>query len=98
MSDTVNRYIDSFCSDIMYAVSKGKFLTYKHVAMALALHSATGQKLPITLLHRVGHCVSYDQINLIETVQAELVQPFRDLALDLPLQPANEDCKVRLQF
>ena len=63
--------------------------------MVLDLHSASGQKLPITLLHRVGHCISYDQVNLIETAQAELVQHYQNMAVSLPLQPATKDCKVR---
>ena len=63
--------------------------------MALDLHCASGQKLPITLLHRVGRCISYDQVNLIETAQAELVQHYQNMAVSLPLQPATKDCKVR---
>ena len=66
ISERVKNSVDSFSVDIMYAASKGKFLTFKHVARALGLHSASGQKLPITLLHRAGHCISYDQINMIE--------------------------------
>ena len=78
--------------DIMYAASKGKFLTFKHVARALGLHSATGQKLSITLQHRVGHCISYDQMNLIETAQTELVPHYQNMAVSFPLQPATNDC------
>ena len=63
--------------------------------MVLDLHSASGQKLPITLLHRVGHCISYDQVNLIETAQAELVQHYQNMAVSLLLQTSSNDCKVR---
>ena len=79
----------------MYAVSKEMFLTFKHIAKALGLHSATRQKLPITLLHLVGHCISYDQVNLIETAQAELVRHYQNMAVSLLLKLATNDCKVR---
>ena len=81
ISGKVKNSVDCFSADIMYAVSKGKFLTFKHVAMVQGLHSVTGQKLPITLLHRVCHCISYDQVNLIETTQAELVQHYQNMAV-----------------
>ena len=79
----------------MYALSNGTFLTIKHASLGLGLHSATGQKLPITLLHRIAHCISYNQVNLIETAQAELVQKYYDLSLSLLLQPVNKGSKVK---
>ena len=88
------RLIQSFCSDIMFALSKGKFITLKHAALGLGLHSITGMKVPILFLNKIGHSISYDQINLIETAQAELVQQFHSLSLELPLHPASEENKV----
>ena len=38
---TAERLIDSFSQDIMYAVSKGKFLTLKQASVGLGLHSRT---------------------------------------------------------
>lgn len=73
--------MNSFSSDILYAVSKGKFLTFILVAMALGFYSAAGQKLLITLVHCVGYCAYDDQVNLIETAQAELVQHYQNKAI-----------------
>ena len=95
ISERVKNSMDTFSANIMDVVSKGKFLTFKQVAMALGLHSATGQKLPITPLHRVGNCISYDQVNLIETGQAEIVRHYQNMGVSLLLQPATNDCKVR---
>ena len=51
---TAERLTDSFSQDIMYAVSKGEFLTLKHASVGLGLHSLTGQKLPLQVLSRQG--------------------------------------------
>ena len=59
-SERVNRLAGSLSQDVVHAVSKGKFLTPKHASLALGLHSLTGQKLPITILARLGHCIKYD--------------------------------------
>ena len=71
---TAEHLIDSFSQDIMYAVSKGELLTLKHASVGLGLHSITGQKLPLQVLSRLGHSMTYDQICEVETAQAELVQ------------------------
>ena len=71
---TAECLIDSFSQDIMYAVSKGEFLTLKHASVGLGLHSLTGQRLPLQVLSWLGHSMTYDQICEVETAQAELVQ------------------------
>ena len=95
---TRSRIMDSFCSDVMFAVSNRKFLTLKMVAFRFGLHSKTGMKSSIELLHRLGHCISYDQVNLIETAQAELVQQYNSISLQLPLVPCNPENKVSTIF
>ncbi len=96
--DEVKRYVDSFSQDLVHAVSKGKFLTQKHVLLGAGLHSLTGQKTPIKILARLGHCCNYDKVRLIETAQAEVVQKLRSLEYPLPLQPANSDMSVLTYF
>ena len=85
MSERVGRLTYSFCQDIVHAMSKGKFRTPKHISLGLGRHSLTGQKLPITVLARFGHSITYDTVNEIETAQAELVEHFRSSSLSLPL-------------
>ena len=55
---TAELLIDSFSQDIMYAVSKGEFLTLKHASVGLGLHILTGQKLPFQVLSRLGHSMT----------------------------------------
>ena len=42
-----DRLVKSFCSDVMFAISNGKFLMLKQAALGLGLHSTTGLKSPI---------------------------------------------------
>lgn len=93
-SNIVKRLTNSFCSDILFSISRGKFLTSKHASVGLGLHSMTGMKKPVQLLHRLGHSASYEQLLRIETAQAELVQRFQDSSRQLPYKPQNNDCKV----
>ena len=95
-SETASRLSDSFSQDIIYAVSRGTLITLKHACIGLGLHSLTGQKLPLVVLSRFGHCINYDKICKIETAQAELVQHFESMSLGLPLLPADSESKVRL--
>ena len=96
--DRVDRLTDSFCQDVVHAVSKGKFLTPKHASLGLGLHSLTGQKLPITVLARFGNSITYSTVNEIETAQAELVEHLQSMSLNLPLQPAAQGSKVNISF
>ena len=68
----IERLVQSFCSDVMLAVPNGKFVMLKQAALGLGLHNMTGLKLPVVFLNRLGRSISYDQVNLIETAQAEL--------------------------
>ena len=82
----------------MYAVPKGEFLTLKHASVGLGLHSLTGQKLPLQVLSRLGHSMTYDQIFEVETAPAELVQHLKSLSLPLPICPIDEESKVLTTF
>ena len=42
--EEVKGYVDSFPQDIVHAISKGDFLTAKHVLLGCGLHSITGMK------------------------------------------------------
>ena len=96
--DDVQRYVDSFAQDLVHAVSRGSFLTEKHVLLGTGLHSLTGLKKPMQILGRFGHCCNYDKIRLIETAQAELAQHLRSLENPLPLLPADDGDHVLTFF
>ena len=82
--EEVKRYADPFSQDIVHAISKGDFLTAKHVLRGCGLHdSITGMKKPINILSKVGHSCNYNTVQEIETAQAELAQQL--IALKYPL-------------
>ena len=87
LSEQKHRIIRSFSEDVMYAVSNGTFLTKKHYAVGMGLHSLTGMKQPIVFLSKMGHCISYDKVAEIETAQAELSLKWKNDSLTLPLNP-----------
>ena len=97
-SEEVIRYVDSFSQDILYAVSKRKFLTRKHILLGNGLHSITGLKKPITILARLRNSCNYNKVQEIQTAQAELVQGMRSLQHPLPLLPADSTGKVNTFF
>lgn len=68
--DFVKRTALSISQDIAYAVSKRKKLTPKHLGLGLAIHQATRSKSLIELIHRAGHCASYDQVRRLDTTIA----------------------------
>ena len=45
--------------------------TIKHVELGLCTKRKTGSRRFITLLNRLGHCISYNEVNLVETSIAE---------------------------
>ena len=57
--DALLRLVDSFCADFVHAVTKGEVITLKHYLLSLGMRNMTGQKLPIQIVNKLGHCISY---------------------------------------
>ena len=57
--------------DIMYRLSSGRKWTPKHVGLAGALHQSTRSKKLVNLFHKAGHCLSYQQLQKVDTGLAE---------------------------
>ena len=91
-----NKVGRSIADDLMYAVSRGSYLTLKHCSIGLGLHSLTGLKQPIVLLSKLGHFISYEQVAEIETAQEELAFQLQKQSQFLPIQPREDDGKVKL--
>ena len=61
MEDSVlNRNVMNVCQDVVYAKSKGKILTPKHIGIGLTMHHETRFKWPVNLLHAAGCSISYE--------------------------------------
>ena len=69
--DSTYRLIDSFTSDFIHNISHGKVITPKHYLFALGLHNLTGQRQPVEITNKLGHCISYGTCCEIETALSE---------------------------
>lgn len=74
-SDRKNFYdkkILSIAQDIIYAASKGKKLTPKHIGLGMALHQKTKSRKLVTLFNSAGHCLTYSKVLQIDNTLADL--------------------------
>ena len=53
--------------DIVYMSTHSRMKTPKHVGLAVTLHHLTGSKQLVALLNKMGHCTSYDDVEIINT-------------------------------
>ena len=67
MSEATNRRVVSFEQDIIYAATRGKVKTPKHVGLAILVKSLTGSDELVKILNRFAHSVSYDLLEEAET-------------------------------
>lgn len=67
----VHRVIISLAHDFIHTVSRGRIKTPKHVTLPLTVKSLTGNAELITILNRLGHGLSYSQVEELETALAE---------------------------
>lgn len=69
-SQRVQRLTASFSQDLVYAVTCGKVKPTKHIVLPFAVKSLTGNVELIKILNRLGHGVSYSQLEEIDTAFA----------------------------
>ena len=96
--EALTRLLESYTSDLIHGVTRGKVITTKHFLLGLGLHDITGQRLPIQILHRLGHCINYNFVCEIETAQAETPQMLATESGALPLKPASRTETILTYF
>ena len=72
LPDSLRRIVDSYASDLISVVTRGKVVTLKHFLLGVGLHNITGLKTPMKILSNLGHCIDYNLVCEVETSQAEL--------------------------
>ena len=65
------RLINSIGQDTIYNSTRGRIKTVKHIQTGIVTIRKTGSKFLIDCLHRLGHSISYHEVNRIETFFAE---------------------------
>ena len=80
-----SRHILSIAQDIIHATTHGRVKTPKHVGLAMSVRLITGSKQLITMLNRLGHCLSYDETERIDTSLAlEVTAKSEDTGVCIP--------------
>lgn len=59
--------------DLLHCASHARVKLPKHVSLAISVRHLTGSKQMITLLNRMGHCCSYEEVELVDTSLANEV-------------------------
>ncbi len=90
--------MDSYSSDLIHGVTKGKVITAKHFLLGLGLHNITGQKKPVQIINRLGHCIEYNVACEIETAHAEASQQQYTDSDILPVKPISANYTVNTFF
>jgi hypothetical protein len=84
-SEADERHILAIAQDIIHATFHGRVKTPKHVGLAMSVRHMTGSKQLITMLNRIGHCLSYDATERIDTSLAlEVLAKSENLGVCIP--------------
>ena len=96
--ESTSRLIQSYSSDLVYGVTRGKVITAKHFLLGLGLYNITGQKKPVEINHRLGHSIDYNFVCEIETALAEAAQGLANENGALPVKPSSDNETVLTFF
>ena len=91
-------YLDSSCSiaaderrvlclaqDLIHCASRGQVKLPKHVGLAMSVRHMTGSEQLVSILNRMGHCSSYDEIERMDTGLAkEILAKSQDCGTVIP--------------
>jgi len=67
LNETDERRIVMTCQDIVHCTSHARVKLPKHISLAIAVRHLKGSKQLITLLNRMGHCSSYEEVEMVDT-------------------------------
>eukprot|EP00794_Sanderia_malayensis_P010526 gene10526-11631_t len=71
MSSSKLVVIESIGQDMIYNIMNRAHRTSKHVKLALCTKRKTGSKVMVKWMNRLGHGISYDEVDFLETFLAE---------------------------
>ena len=72
VAERVERLSNLLGQDIIYNMSNGKIETIKHVQLGITTKRKTGSRVMLDSRNRLGHSISYYEVNNVETSLAEL--------------------------
>ena len=69
----------------MYCCGKSRPKLPKHVRLTMSVQHLTGSKTLVTLLCRMGHCCSYDDLRAVDTsIATEVLLKAQEYGIVLP--------------
>lgn len=73
ISEADERRVLMIAQDVVHCASHGRIKMPKHVSLGMSIRHLTGSKQLVTMLNRMGHCISYDDVEVIDTSLAKEV-------------------------
>ena len=61
------RQVLSIAQDIVHCSTNGRVKLLKHTSLAMCVYHLTSSRNLVTLLNRMGHCYSYDEMRAVDT-------------------------------
>ena len=99
LSPNITRLVESYAYDIVHGVTRGKVMQKKHYLLGLGLHNLTGSRKIVDIIHKLGHCISYNNTCEIEAAQAEIaIKVSQENSSILPLKPKSPNDTVLTHF
>ncbi|EDO34446.1 predicted protein [Nematostella vectensis] len=71
VSATDERRVLAIAQDLVYFTTHARIKPPKHIGLAMSVRHLTGSKQLIRMLHRFGHCCSYDDVEVADTSLAQ---------------------------
>ena len=90
--ESVHRHILSVAQDFIFMLSKGAEQPPKQIGLAMTVRHMTGSKEIARMLNHYGHCISYDELEWLDTAIAnEIIQKHETDGIVLPnnIQPGR---------
>ena len=72
-NNNLERSVLNIAQDTVYAASKGRKLTPKHIGLGVSIHQLTRSENLVNMVNKAGHCVGYDTVRRIDTIIANEV-------------------------
>ncbi len=81
--------IESIGQDMIYNITNGAHRTSNHIKLALCTKCKTGSKDMVKWINRLGHGISYDKVNFLETFLAEEATKHQEVFAHCPCFPPH---------
>ena len=79
------RKVLAIAQDVLHSASNSRVKLPKQISLAMTVRHLTGSKVLVTLLNRMGHCSSYDEVQAVDTSLAiEVAALAEQIGTDLP--------------